>query len=192
MKDDGTAFVTEGEKDADRVASLGHCTTTAAAGKWTADCVTALAGRDVIVLEDNDRAGRAKALAAAKALHGTAKTIRVVSLPGLGEREDVSDWLYVSRYNDINKLVEICFDTPLWQPTSSASAPSPAPPNVEETTGNDNGEPKTATPTPAKKPTKSPWLPFIDMSRWDEEDPPPREWAVPDRGYHCGKSPVFG
>jgi hypothetical protein len=32
---DATVFVTEGEKDADRVASLGHCSTTVACGKWT-------------------------------------------------------------------------------------------------------------------------------------------------------------
>ena len=32
---DATVFVTEGEKDADRVASLGHCSTTVACRKWT-------------------------------------------------------------------------------------------------------------------------------------------------------------
>src|ERR1700757_1498125 len=39
---DGTVFLCEGEEDADRVASLGHCATTAASGKWTAECVQAL------------------------------------------------------------------------------------------------------------------------------------------------------
>jgi hypothetical protein len=90
---DGTVFFCEGEKDADRVAGLGYCATTVAAGKWTEECVTALAGRDVIILEDNDNAGRAKALATAQALHGTAKTIRIVSLPNLPDKGDVSDWL---------------------------------------------------------------------------------------------------
>jgi hypothetical protein len=78
---DGTIFICEGEKDADRLALLGHCATTVAAGKWTDECVKALVGRDVIILEDNDDAGRTKALAAAQALHGTAKTIRIVALP---------------------------------------------------------------------------------------------------------------
>jgi hypothetical protein len=90
---DGTVFVCEGEKDANRVAGLGYCATTVAAGKWTEECVTALAGRDVIILEDNDNAGRAKALATAQALHGSAKTIRIVSLPDLPDKGDVSDWL---------------------------------------------------------------------------------------------------
>jgi hypothetical protein len=69
---DACVFVCEGEKDADRVASLDHCATTVACGDWTDDCVNALAGRDVLILEDNDEAGRKKALEAAQALRGTA------------------------------------------------------------------------------------------------------------------------
>ena len=65
---DATIFICEGEKDADRVASLEHCATTVASGEWTADCVKALAGRDVLILEDNDDAGRKKANEAATAL----------------------------------------------------------------------------------------------------------------------------
>src|SRR5262249_2364334 len=88
---DATVFVCEGEKDADRVASLGHCATTVASGKWTDDCVKPLAGRDIIILQDNDDAGAKKALAATQALHGVAKTIRVVLLPDLKSGGDVSD-----------------------------------------------------------------------------------------------------
>ena len=55
-------FVCEGEKDADRVASLDGCATTAASGKWTDDCVNALARRDVLILEDDDEAGCRKRL----------------------------------------------------------------------------------------------------------------------------------
>ena len=123
---DATVFVTEGEKDADRVASLGHCATTVAAGKWTADCVKALNGRDVIVLEDNDDAGRAKALAAAQALHGTAKTVRIVALPGLPDKGDVSDWLDADPRR-AEKLVDVCFDVAEWQPGAVAPAPTPSP-----------------------------------------------------------------
>src|SRR5262249_62318823 len=62
---DATVFVCEGEKDADRVASLNLCATTVASAKWTDDCVKALAGRDIIILQDNDGAGEQKAQAAA-------------------------------------------------------------------------------------------------------------------------------
>ena len=60
-----TVFVCEGEKDADRVASLDLVATTVASGKWTDVCVNALAGRDCWILEDNDDTGRNKALEAA-------------------------------------------------------------------------------------------------------------------------------
>jgi hypothetical protein len=59
---DATVFLTEGEKDADRVAELGYCATTVASGKWTPECVQALAGRDVWILQDNDDAGRNSAV----------------------------------------------------------------------------------------------------------------------------------
>ena len=117
---DATIFFCEGEKDADNVAALDLCATTVAAGKWTADCVAALVERDVIILEDNDDAGRAKALAAAQALHGTAKTIRIVSLPGLAEKEDVSDWLDADP-NNAKKFVDVCFDVPEWTPTNATT-----------------------------------------------------------------------
>jgi hypothetical protein len=122
----GTVFICEGEKDADRVTALGHCATTVAAGKWTEECVTALAGRDVIILEDNDDAGRAKALTAAQALRRTAKTIRIVSLPDLTDKGDVSDWLDAD-LRRAEKLVDLCFDVRVWTPTMLVQTPPPKP-----------------------------------------------------------------
>jgi hypothetical protein len=120
---DATVFVCEGEKDADRVASLGHCATTVASGKWTADCVKALAGRDVLILADIDGAGEKKALVTAQALHGTAATVRIVRLPGLTghpNNKDVSDWLNGDPCR-AEKLVDVCFDVPLWVPAEAAA-----------------------------------------------------------------------
>jgi hypothetical protein len=110
---DGTVFVCEGEKDADRVASLGYCSTTAS--KWTGDCVTPLRGRDVLILEDNDETGRRKALEAANALHGVAKAIRIVQLPGLAHGADVSDWLNVPS-NTKEELERMAFAAAIWEP----------------------------------------------------------------------------
>jgi hypothetical protein len=114
----GTIFICEGEKDADRVASFGHCATTVASGKWTDECVKTLAGRDCIILQDNDDAGRAKALAAARALHGTAASIRIVALPDLQDKGDVSDWLDVDPHR-AEKLIDVCFAVPMWTATQS-------------------------------------------------------------------------
>jgi putative DNA primase/helicase len=113
---DGTVFVTEGEKDADRVASLDQCATTVASGTWTDDCVKALAGRDIIILQDNDDAGEKKALAAAKALHGVAKSIRIVLLPDLPHKGDVSDWLDADPER-AGKLGDVCLNVPEWTPS---------------------------------------------------------------------------
>jgi hypothetical protein len=114
---DGTVFITEGEKDADRVASLSYCATTVASGDWTEDCINPLKGRDVVIFEDNDDAGRKKAETAARALYGVAKTIRVVRLPSLGHGQDVSDWLdRVPRNGAAGQLQGVAFDSPLWEP----------------------------------------------------------------------------
>jgi hypothetical protein len=112
---DGTVFVCEGEKDADRVAALGHCATTLSGGSnWTPELVEVLRGRDVLILEDDDKPGRKKALAAAQALHGTAATVRIVRFPGA---KDVSDWLDADTRN-AGRFVDVCFDTPLWTGTA--------------------------------------------------------------------------
>jgi AAA domain len=121
---DGTVFVCEGEKDADRVASLELCATTVASGEWTDDCVKALAGRDILILEDNDDAGRKKAHEAATALWGTAKTIRIVRLPDLPDKGDVSDWLDADPHR-ADKLADNCFGTAVWKPDDGPSAASP-------------------------------------------------------------------
>ena len=163
----GTVFICEGEKDADRITALGHCATTVAAGKWTEECVTALAGRDVIILEDNDDAGRAKALAAAQALRRTAKTIRIVSLPDLPDKGDVSDWLDADPRR-AEKLVDVCFDMRVWTP-DDVSANAAAEAAATDTRAETSAESAPAEPPP---------LPFINIAAWDGVTAPEREWVV--------------
>jgi hypothetical protein len=90
-----TVFIVEGEKDADRLASLGLVATTNAggAGKWRDDYNEHLRGRHVCILPDNDETGRAHARTVADSLRGLTAGVRVVELPGLPEKGDVSDWL---------------------------------------------------------------------------------------------------
>src|SRR5262249_117298 len=82
-----TAFVVEGEKDADNLARLGLVATTNAggAGKWTKDYVKAyseaLRGANVVILPDNDDAGRKHARQVARSLQGVAASVKVVPLP---------------------------------------------------------------------------------------------------------------
>jgi hypothetical protein len=108
---DGTVFVCEGEKDADRVIEqLKYSATTVASGKWTQDCVEALRDRDCWIIEDNDDAGRKKALDAASKLYGTAASIRIIRLPGLAEGGDISDWLDAGHKNE--EFKDACYQKP--------------------------------------------------------------------------------
>jgi hypothetical protein len=91
----GDVLIVEGEKDADKVAALGFTATTnsCGAGKWTADLNPYLAGRDVYILPDNDAPGADHAQSVAASLLGVARSVRIVSLPGLQDGGDVSDWI---------------------------------------------------------------------------------------------------
>ncbi|UNK36555.1 AAA family ATPase [Shinella sp. H4-D48] len=91
-------FVTEGEKDADRLASLGYLATTVPNGSWPED-VSVIAGRKVFVLADNDDAGDKKARAAVERLQGMA-IVKRVDLPGLPPKGDVSNWLDAGHSTD--------------------------------------------------------------------------------------------
>lgn len=92
---DEPVYIVEGEKDVltlERCEILATCNA-AGAGKWTSEHAAHLAGRDVIVLPDNDNPGRSHAQAVAFSLAGLARSIKVVELPGLKDKGDVTDWL---------------------------------------------------------------------------------------------------
>ncbi|MGQ0723269.1 MAG: hypothetical protein ACT4PE_17110, partial [Candidatus Eiseniibacteriota bacterium] len=92
---DEPVYVVEGEKDADRLAALGLVATTnsGGAGKWRTEYSHTLEGRDVVILPDNDEPGRKHGDTVATSLRGVARSIKVVELPGLPAKGDVSDWL---------------------------------------------------------------------------------------------------
>ena len=78
-------FITEGEKDADRLTVLGLVATTNpfGAGKFhLIKNLVPLRGRRVVVLPDNDRDGRNHAQDVANRLQGVAESIQVLELPG--------------------------------------------------------------------------------------------------------------
>jgi hypothetical protein len=88
-------FIAEGEKDTDRLHDLGFIATTCpmGAGKWSGEYNKYFEGRLVAILPDNDTAGKKHAEQVANSLFGIAAEIRIVDLPGLPEKGDVSDWL---------------------------------------------------------------------------------------------------
>ena len=89
-------LVTEGEKDVDRLRGLGLVATTnsGGAGKWTDEHSKYFPSwAKVIILPDNDEPGRNHAQIVANSLHGRGCAVKIVELPGLPAKGDVSDWL---------------------------------------------------------------------------------------------------
>src|SRR5262249_31641137 len=90
-----TVVIVEGEKDADAVVKLGFVATTNAggAGKWSPELAQYFKGRDVFIVPDNDVTGEKHAMQVAAALAGVAREIRIIRLPGLAPKGDISDWI---------------------------------------------------------------------------------------------------
>ncbi len=91
-----TVYVLEGEKDCDRAREeLGLVATTCPMGaeKWRDSYTHVLRGAHVVFMPDNDEAGRRHVFGVARKLEGVAKTVKVVELPGLPEKGDLSDWI---------------------------------------------------------------------------------------------------
>jgi hypothetical protein len=88
-------IVVEGEKDADTLTALGFIATTNPGGSknWPDHFAKYFIGRDVIVLPDNDVAGRAHAKKVVENIISGAKSVRLIELAGLPEKGDVTDWI---------------------------------------------------------------------------------------------------
>ncbi len=110
-------FIVEGEKDVHSLTSFGQCATCnpGGAGKWQ-DCYNeSLDGADVVVLPDNDEPGRLHAESIAKSLLGHARTVRVLELPGLAKKGDVTDWIDAGGTAD--ELLRLVEAAPEWAQT---------------------------------------------------------------------------
>lgn len=88
-------LIAEGERDIDALTHLGFIATTnvGGAGKWLGEYGQHLLGRDVVILPDNDTPGEKHAKLVSEALAGVASTVKILRLPGLPPKGDVSDWI---------------------------------------------------------------------------------------------------
>lgn len=119
-------YVTEGEKDTDRLTteSLVATTNSGGAGKWRKEYSELLRGRDVVILPDNDEPGRRHGQHVARSLQGLARSIKVVNLPKLPEKGDVSDWLD-SGHTTV-ELAALAEDTSVWIPPAAPDGVGPS------------------------------------------------------------------
>ena len=92
---DAPVFIVEGEKAAQRLTKLKLVATTSHGGakKWQPVLNQYFAGRNVVVLADNDDAGREHADIVIGNLFGVAGRIKRVELDGLPAKGDIVDWL---------------------------------------------------------------------------------------------------
>lgn len=111
-----TVFIVEGEKDVEGLQALGLTATCNAggAGKWHPELSEALRGARVVILPDNDEPGRKHARDVATRLHGIASEVRIVELPDLPPKGDVSDWLLAG--GTVAQLEARVKGTPPWTP----------------------------------------------------------------------------
>lgn len=128
-------FVVEGEKDADRLASLGLVATCNIEGaakpdqrpKWKAEYTAQLAGAArVVLIQDNDDNGRAHMRHVAQQLRGKVK-VQWLELPDLPAKGDVSDWLDAGHtLDELHSLVETATAPPPDRASESPEKSAPA------------------------------------------------------------------
>jgi hypothetical protein len=117
-----TVFVVEGEKDADALWALGVPATCNAggAGKWPPELGAWFSGARVVILPDNDDAGRNHRDIVGAGLAGVAAEVRVLELPGLPPKGDASDWLAAG--GSRAALEALAEEAPAWRPTPPVTA----------------------------------------------------------------------
>lgn len=131
VKEDRWVLIVEGEKDVETLRRFNIVATTnsGGAGKWSGDWARQyFANAKVCVLPDNDDGGREHAIEVAKSLFGVARELKVVELPGLGPKGDVSDWF--ADGHDVKELVQLVKGAPAWKP--ALEAPPEKPDAVED------------------------------------------------------------
>lgn len=130
----GIVYVVEGEKDADNLHNkIGGCAASGAdgagPGKWRKEYTKQLAGRSVVILQDNDGVGRDYAQETAAALHGAAKSVKLLDLsgvwPDIPEHGDISDMIEaLGAEETARRLVELVRAAPEWEPDAAAETDS--------------------------------------------------------------------
>lgn len=140
LETDRIVYVCEGEKDVETLRSFGLVATTnsGGAGKWKSEYSKAFEGKVVCVLPDNDEPGRAHARQVALSSTRYAAEVKVLELPDLPEKGDVTDW--INGGGRPETLEELARGAPLFdasqlteeKPIDAAASSMPSNPDVEQ------------------------------------------------------------
>lgn len=127
-------FWPEGEKDCDNATRRGLLATTSpqgaeSFGKLDPASLEVFRGRTVVVIPDNDPPGRAYARTVGAALARVEATVRYLTLPGLPEKGDLSDWF--SAGGTSQELLRLA-DLSTEDPPATEDLPDSTSPGAEE------------------------------------------------------------
>jgi hypothetical protein len=123
-----TIWVVEGEKCAQLLIKQGFTATTNHGGakNWSPELNKWFKGRSVVVLPDADAAGTRHAEVVVSNLYPVAKAVKLVTIPGLSEKQDVYDWMVAGgtreRLAEIADATPVLFDAPDVQDNAPAEA----------------------------------------------------------------------
>lgn len=126
QEDARTVFIVEGEKDSDTLAEWGMLgiTNSGGAKHWSAHHAEMFRGMDVVILLDNDQAGRSRGHLIGASLRNIAKRTRVLDWrlqwQHCPEKADVTDWKNLAS-GSAEKLFGIVEGLPEWSPVRPES-----------------------------------------------------------------------
>ena len=109
-----SVIIVEGEKDVETLKRINliACCNPMGAGKWKAEYNHYFKGKKIAIFPDNDEPGKRHAETISKNLKGIAESIKVIELPGLPAKGDISDWLNHGHTKD--ELLKVIKSSPEW------------------------------------------------------------------------------
>ncbi len=128
LKVDKMVLILEGEKDVNRLVGRGFVATTnhGGAGKWREEHSKYFpSGAKITIIPDNDPPGKKHGEEVDKQLRARGCQTRIIDLPGLPEKGDVSDWLDAGHTKEeLMKLIVEAWERPQEQPESTIKSKS--------------------------------------------------------------------
>jgi AAA domain len=126
IKDGVTVYLLEGEKDCETLREWGFVATTNAGGAkyWSDKFYDDLKGANLVIMPDNDDAGRTRVLLRGSGLKGRAASVKVLDLAlhwqDMPEKKDVTDWKEMAGGTK-ERLAELAAHAPAWKPETPKS-----------------------------------------------------------------------
>jgi len=107
-------LIVEGEKDVENLRRMGFTATTSpmGAGKWKPSYNEYLKDKEIILIPDHDQPGYQHCQRIGQSLRGIAGKIKWLKLPGLEEKEDISDWIEKEKGNTKEKILQLIKEAP--------------------------------------------------------------------------------